>query len=376
MIYLDYNATTPIAPEAAAAMRPYLEGRFGNPSSAHRLGVEARRDVERARAQVAALLGCDAGEVVFTSGGTEANNFAIKGIAHRRRDRGRHIVTTAIEHPAVSEVCAFLEREGFSVTYVEVDETGRVDPAQIERALRPDTILISVMHANNEVGTIQPIEEIARLARERRIAMHSDGAQAVGKIATRMDQLGVDLYSLAGHKLYAPKGVGALAVRQGVEPAKLMHGAAHEGNRRAGTENVLEIVGLGVACEIAQRKLIDHARHMRALRDRLQELLAEGLPGLRVNGHLLERLPNTLSVSFPNLQAGTILAALPNIAASAGAACHSDGIEISHVLKAMQVPPEAAAGTVRFSVGRETTAQEIEHAARQVIDVVRGLRGA
>ncbi|MFH1145186.1 MAG: selenide, water dikinase SelD [Candidatus Eisenbacteria bacterium] len=375
LIYLDFNATTPIAPEVAAAMRPYLESAFGNPSSSHRFGIEARRAVERARTQLAALFDCHPDEIVFTSGGTEANNAAIKGTAYRLRERGRHIITTAIEHPAVTEVCRFLEQEGFGVSYVAVDGSGRVDPAAVERAIRGDTILISVMHANNEVGTIQPIGEIGRIARGRGVRLHSDGAQAAGKIAIRVADLGVDLYSIAGHKLYAPKGIGALYVRRGVEVAKFMHGAQHEQNRRAGTENVLEIVGLGMAAEIARRDLERNAAHMQAMRDRLRGRLMAAIPALHVNGHPEFCLPNTLSISVPHVEANAILDELDQVAASAGAACHAEHIDVSHVLKAMGIPEEIAMGTIRLSVGRETTPEEIDRAAEELIAVATRLGG-
>lgn len=374
-IYLDYNATTPIAGEVAAAMRPYLEGHFGNPSSSHRYGIEARRAVERARRQAAELIGAEPDEIVFTSGGSEANNTAILGTARALRDRGRHIVTSSIEHPAVTEVCRFLEAEGWRVTWLPVDAEGRVDPAALERALAPDTVLVTIMHANNEVGTIQPIAEIARRARARGVRVHTDAAQSAGKIPVRVDALGVDLLSIAGHKLYAPKGVGALYVRRGTALAKMIHGASHEQDRRAGTENVLEIVGLGAAAEIAARELDRHAAHMRSMRDRLQQALVTRVPDLHRNGAAEERLPNTLSVSFPGLEANTILDELDEVAASAGAACHADQITVSHVLTAMGVPERIAMGTIRLSVGRETTPEEIDQAAQRIVDVVQRLRG-
>jgi cysteine desulfurase NifS/selenium donor protein len=370
VIYLDYNATTPIAPEVAAAMRPFLEGHFGNPSSSHRFGIEARRAVEQARRQIADLLGCHPDEIIFTSGGTESNNAAIKGSAYALRDRGRHIITSAIEHPAVTEVCEFLESQDFRVTYLPVDADGLVDPAELEHALMPETILVTIMHSNNEVGTIQPIAEIARIAHERGVRVHSDGAQSTGKIPARMDELGVDLFSVAGHKMYAPKGIGALYVRRGTQLAKFIHGADHEQNRRAGTENVLEIVGLGKAAEIAARDLDRNAEQMRKMRDRLHDALTKELGEIHVNGHREKRLPNTLSVSFPRLEANTILDELEDVAASAGAACHADQIDVSAVLQAMRVPEAIAMGTIRFSVGRATTAEEIDRAAEQIVGVV------
>ncbi len=373
-IYLDYNATTPIAPEVADAMEPFLRGMYGNPSSTHRLGLLARQAVERARGQVAALLGCAPDEVVFTSGGSEANNAAILGTARALRDRGRHIVTSAIEHPAVTEVCRFLEEDGYRVTQLPVDGDGLIDPAELDKALARDTILVTIMHANNEVGTLQPIAELARIAHARGVRIHSDGAQSVGKVPTRMDDLGVDLFSIAGHKLYAPKGIGALYIRRGTRLAKFVHGADHEMNRRAGTENTLEIVGLGQAAEIALRDLEANHAHLRAMRDRLHETLAADWPDLRLNGHHEKRLPNTLSVSFPGLEASTILDELEGVAASAGAACHADQIDVSHVLAAMHVPLHEAMGTIRFSVGRETTPEQIDAAAREILAVTGRLR--
>jgi cysteine desulfurase NifS/selenium donor protein len=374
LIYLDYNATTPIAPEVAAAMRPFLEGFFGNPSSSHPLGVRARQAVEKARGQVATLLGCQPDEVVFTSGGSESNNAAIRGTARALRGRGRHIITSTIEHPAVTEVCRYLAEDGFRISYVPVDAEGLVDPAAVARAITDETILITIMHANNEVGTIQPIAAITEIARQRGVRVHSDGAQSVGKIPTRMDELGVDLFSVAGHKLYAPKGVGALYIRRGTELVRLIHGADHEQNRRAGTENVLEIVGLGCAAEIAARDLERNAAHTRALRDRLHDALSAGVPDLHLNGHPNERLPNTLSVAFPALEANTILDELTDVAASAGAACHADQVDVSQVLQAMGVPERVAMGTVRLSVGRETTAVEVDRAAERLLAVVTRLR--
>ena len=369
-VYLDYNATTPVDPRVAEAMLPYLTEHFGNPSSAHAFGVAARKAVDRARRQVAALLGCGADEVLFTSGGSESNNLAIKGAAEARRERGRHIVTSAVEHPAVSEVCRHLESRGWRITWLPVDATGLVDPADLEKAMTPQTVLVTVMHANNEVGTIEPVAELAAIARAGGALFHADCAQSPGKIAVRADELGADLISLAGHKLYAPKGVGALYVRGGVRLAKLIHGADHEMDRRAGTENVPEIVGLGEACEIAARELAEEAPHLAALRDRLQAGLTERFPGLRVNGHPEKRLPNTLSVSFRGLEANTILAELDSVAASAGAACHADGVDVSAVLEAMRVPLEEAMGTIRFSVGRFTTEAEVDRAVAAVAGVV------
>jgi cysteine desulfurase len=361
-IYLDYNATTPLDPVVVEAMRPYLEEYFGNPSSTHRYGVRARLAVEKARKQVAELLNCGADEIIFTSGGSESNNYAIKGVAFANRDKGNHIITSSIEHPAVSEVCRYLEHHGFQVTYVAVDEFGVVDLEALEDAVSPQTILVTVMHSNNEVGTIQPVAEIAGIAKKHGVLMHTDAAQSVGKIPTDVKELGVDLLTVAGHKLYAPKGIGALYIRHGVKLEKLMHGADHERNLRAGTENVLEIVGLGKACEVAKQGMEKNMAHMRKLRDRLYGGLKKRFPAVKLNGHPEQRLPNTLSLSFPNIEANVLLDELDGVAASAGAACHSDSIEISPTLAAMAIPDEYAMGTIRFSTGKFTTEDDIERA--------------
>jgi len=375
-VYLDYNATTPIAKEVAEAMEPYLYEHFGNPSSSHPFGVEAKRAVQQARAQVARLLGCRPGEVVFTSGGTESNNHAIKGAAFALRDRGNHIITSSVEHPAVSEVCRWLGEHGFRVTVIPVDRYGLVDPADLEKAITPGTTVVTVMHANNEVGTIEPIAEIAEIAHAHGAVVHTDAAQSVGKIPVDVGALGVDLLSVAGHKLYAPKGVGALYIRTGTPVAKLFHGADHEAGRRPGTENVLEVVGLGRACELAARDLERNAADFRALRDRLYDGLVRelGEEVVRLNGHPEKRLPNTLSVSFRGVEANTLLSEIGDrVAASAGAACHTDRVDVSAVLEAMGVPTEWAMGTVRFSVGRGTTSGEIDRAVEVVAEAVRRL---
>ncbi len=373
-IYLDYNATTPVDRDVAAAMRPYLTGHFGNPSSSHSYGLRTREAVEKARGQVAGLIRCKPDEIVFTSGGTESNNYAIKGAALAGRGRGNHIITSSIEHPAVIEVCRYLEANGFRVTYLPVDESGLVDPVNVEKAITRETILITIMHANNEVGTIQPVRQIAELAGQRGVLLHTDAAQSTGKIPTTVDELGVSLLSVAGHKLYAPKGIGALYVKQGVDLEKLIHGADHEHNRRAGTENVLEIVGLGQACEIADRDLDKNMALLKEMRDRLREGLLNRLDGVMINGHPEQCLPNTLSLSFQGLEADSILMRMDQIAASAGAACHSDTVKISSVLEAMKVPLEFARGTIRFSTGRYTTGGEIDAAVEVIVSIVNDLR--
>ncbi|MDZ7721715.1 MAG: cysteine desulfurase family protein [candidate division KSB1 bacterium] len=338
---------------------------FGNPSSSHWYGIQARKAVETARKQVAALLNCDADEIVFTSGGSESNNLTIKGIAWSLQSRGKHIITSAIEHPAVMQVCRYLQNEGYEVTYVPVDEYGRVDPHDVETAIRPGTT-ISIMHANNEVGTIQPIADIADMAHQHDIVMHTDAAQSVGKIPVRVSELKIDLLSLAGHKCYAPKGVGALYIKRGTRLQKQIHGADHEHNLRAGTENVPEIVGLGRACELIQEDGEPESERLREWRDLLQTGLQERIANMRVNGHPEFRLANTLNVSFLNVEANTVLDQLNSIAASAGAACHADEVAVSPVLKAMGVPTEWAMGTIRLSVGRMTTRDQVNTAIQEM----------
>jgi cysteine desulfurase len=360
-IYLDYNASTPIDPRVIEVMEPLLRGPFANPSAMHAGGREARAVIGRARAQVAALLGSSPDEIVFTSGGSEANNLALTGAFFALRDRGDHIVTTTVEHPAILEPARFLERLGARVTLVPVDRFGRVDPDDIRRAINPRTILVSVMHANNEVGTIEPIAEIGAITRERGVLFHTDAAQSVGKIPTRVDELGVDLLSIAGHKTYAPKGVGALYMRRGVRLEPLIHGASHESGRRAGTESALLVAALGAAAELAA----DHSSMIgvRTLRDRLWDgLRALFGDGIVLNGHPDERLPNTLNVSFVGRPGADVIAALGDVAASTGSACHADSIELSPVLTAMGVEPRVGMGAVRLSLGRMTTPEEIDAA--------------
>jgi len=372
-IYLDFNASTPIAPEVAEAMKPFLSQHFGNPSSLHWAGIPAKEAVEHARQQVAELLQCSPDEIVFTSGGSESNNHAIKGVFFALREKGNHIITTQIEHPAVINPCRFLERLGAEVTYAPVDRYARVEPQDIRKAITGRTILITVMHANNEVGTIQPIEEISKIAKERGIVLHTDAAQSVGKIVTKVDELRVDLLSIAGHKLYAPKGVGALYIREGTPIEPLIHGAGHEAGRRAGTESVLLIVGFGKACEIAWKHLKDDK--IRDLRDRFWALLQQNFGiGVVLNGHPLHRLPNTLNISFVGKSGGEILSRLNGVAASTGAACHSGSEELSPVLKAMGIAPEIGMGAIRFSLGRTTTIQELDrvvHLLREKGDITR-----
>ncbi len=373
-IYLDYNATTPIDPRVAEAMKPFITEHFGNPSSNHVFGITSKRALEKARRQVADLLNGSVEEIIFTSGGSESNNYAIKGIAHAYRHKGNHIITSAIEHPAVFEVCQYLENIGFSVSYVPVSNEGLVDPAQVEAAITEETILISIMHANNEVGSVQPIRKLADIAHKHDVLIHTDAAQSIGKINVTVDALNVDLLSIAGHKLYAPKGIGALYVRRGVKLEKMVHGASHEMGRRAGTENVIEIVGLGKAAELIGPDLSSTTQGLKSLRDHLEAGILKAFPRCRVNGHESQRLPNTSSISFKDMEANTIVSALnETVAVSAGAACHSDQVEVSPVLEAMKVPIDYAMGTVRFSVGRFTTREEIDRALSRIEEVVANL---
>jgi cysteine desulfurase len=370
-IYLDYNATTPIDPAVLEAMLPYLAKNYGNPSSAHVFGKTAREAVDKARAQVAALLGAEAGDIVFTGGGSEASNQAIKGAvfaklagAPAHRAEQIHIITSAVEHPATLQPCAFLQRLGCEVTTLPVDHAGMVDPDRVKKVLGPSTVLVSIMHANNEVGTIEPIRTIADLAHRHGALLHTDAAQSAGKMRVDVNELGVDLLSLAGHKLYAPKGVGVLYVRRGVKLEPFIHGAGHESGRRAGTENVPYIVGLGKACELARLALPQASERLRSLRERLWNRLWGAL-GDRVilNGHPQQRLPNTLNVNFAGQIGADLLQRVPEIAASTGSACHEGHVTLSPVLSAMGVSEALGRGAVRLSVGRFTTEEEVDRAA-------------
>jgi cysteine desulfurase len=370
-IYLDYNASTPIDPKVAAAMLPLLEEAFGNPSSYHWAALPAKATLDRARAQVATLVGATPDEIVFTSGGSEANNLALVGSYFALRDKGDHIITQVTEHPAILKPLAFLEQLGAKVTYLPVDGAGRLDPDAVRHAINPRTVLISVMHANNETGTIQPIEEIGEIAQERGIRFHTDAAQSVGKIPTKVDALGIDLLSIAGHKLYAPKGVGALYIRHGTAIEPLIHGAGHESGRRAGTESALLAAALGMACEVAL-DWID-SPGVERLRDRLwNQLRTEFGRGLMLNGDYTKRLPNTLNVSFVGQVGDDILARVPAIAASTGSACHAGQTTLSPVLKAMGVEPSIGRGAIRFSLGRSTTESEVD----EVVMLLRRALGA
>lgn len=372
-IYLDYNATTPIAAEVAEAMVPFLK-EFGNPSSTHVFGRRAKAAVNNARDQIAALLNCEPHEVYFTSGGSESNNWALKGATALQNEA--HILTSQIEHPAILKVCQYLLKQGVSTTYLPVQQNGVIDVGQYARVLEEQKIsLVSIMHANNEVGTVQPVKEIASLARSEGILIHTDAAQSVGKIPVNVQELGVDLLSVAGHKLYAPKGIGAFFCREGVKLENLIHGAGHERGRRAGTENILLIVALGKACELAQDRIAIQQTQVRQLRDRLQNMLLTNIANTRINGAEAERLPNTLSISIQGVQSHEILHQIEDkLACSAGSACHAGEVSISPVLQAMKVPADFAAGTLRLSLGISTTEEEIESAARIILEAVSKLR--
>lgn len=374
LIYLDHNATTPLAPEALEAMMPYLQEEFGNPSSAHLLGTRARKGLDRARHEVALLLGCQDHEVIFTSGGSESNNTVLKGLIDFKVPEDFHIITSAVEHIAILNPALFLVEIGARLTVVPVDAFGLVDPEEVRKAILPNTKLISVMIANNETGTLQPIREISKVAREHGITFHTDAAQAVGKIRVDVNELGVDFLSVAGHKIYGPKGVGALYIREGRNITPLVHGAAQEGGTRAGTENVALAAGLGAACRIAQKRLENDFKKVMLLRNSLQDLLFNGIQDLVQNGHEKFRLPNTLNVSVPGLEGSQILEGAPNVIASTGAACHDKTVRLSHVLSAMGIPPEIGMGALRFTLGRSNTAEQIEETAQSIINQVKRMR--
>ncbi len=373
-VYLDHNASTPVHPEVLAEMLPYFSEKFGNPSSVHGFGREAREGMDLARDRVAAFLKVKPDEIVFTSGGTESDNFGIKGVA-LARGRG-HLITTQIEHHAVLRTCQALEAQGFEATYLPVDQYGMVDPDALRRAIRPDTIVISIMHANSEVGTIQPLRALGAIAREHRIPFHVDAVQTFGKAEIDVDAMGIDLLSFSGHKIYGPKGVAGLYIRKGTKMVSIQHGGEHERRRRAGTENVASIVGLGKAVEIRARDMHEEAARVTALRDRLWEGIRSRVPDVRLNGHPTERLPGTANICYRGVESESIVLGLDlkGIGVSAGSACTSGSVEPSYVLVAMGVPVEWAMGAVRSSLGRSTTAEDIEYVIECVEPIVRKLR--
>lgn len=376
LIYLDHNATTPVDPEAIDVMNLYMQREFGNPSSGYALGVKAKEGVEKARGEAAHLIGCKDSEVIFTSGGSESNNMVLKGVVDPAHIKGRHIITSAIEHPAIINPSLYLMELGADVTFLPVDEYGMVNPDDAARAINSKTILISIMLANNETGTIQPVKEISQIAREHSVPFHTDAAQAAGKIPIDVDDLGVDFMSIAGHKLYGPKGVGVLYIREGKELTPLIHGAGQEMGKRAGTENVILVTGLGAACRAAEQRLAVDTGEIKDLRDLLQSLLFNGIDDLVLNGHPDERLPNTLNVSIPGIDGGKLLGMLENVVASTGAACHDRDVKLSHVLSAMGISPEVGMGTLRLTLGRLNSREQIETAASQIIEAAKILKGA
>lgn len=375
-VYLDYNATTPLAPEALQAMMPYLTEEYGNASSIHSVGQRARAGVEQAREQVAQLIGAREREIVFTGGGTEADNLAVRGVVEASPQQRKHIITTTVEHHAVLNTCQALEAEGVAVTYLPVGADGRVNPQAVERAIKPGTVLISVMLANNELGTIQPIAEIARMAQERKIVFHTDAVQAVGKIPLDVGELRVDLLALSGHKFYGPKGVGALYVRRGVRLKPLFFGGRHERDRRPGTENVAGIVGLGAAAELARSHLPEEGQRLAGLRDELERRILERVPHAGINGDREHRTPNTTNIYFDFVEGEPLVISmdLKSIACSTGAACSSGAVEPSHVLTAIGLSAERARASLRFSLGRNTTPEDIDYVTEVIPDVVEHLR--
>lgn len=375
-IYLDYNATTPVRPEVLEALLPYYRDQFGNPSSVHWAGRQVSSAVEKAREQVAALINCSPAEIVFVSCGTEADNTSLKGTVDALKEKGNHIITTSVEHPAILETCRYLEKTGCRVTYLPVDNDGRLDLAELERAITPETILISVMWANNETGNIYPIEQIGAIAKGRGVRFHTDAVQAVGKLEIDVQKANIDLLALSGHKLGAPKGVGVLYVRRGTRLTPFMHGGHQERNRRAGTHNVAGIVGLGKACELAMAERTTHFARIKELRDRLERGIFERIPQVKLNGHPTERLPNTLNISFAWIEGESLLLNLDmkGIAASSGSACTSGSLEPSHVLGAMCVEVTLAHSSTRFSLGPDTTAEDIDYVLEVLPPIVQRLR--
>ncbi len=375
-VYLDHNATTPVYPEAVEAMLPYYKGIFGNASSVHSFGQEARKAIDYAREKVSELLQCEAREIIFTSGGTEADNFAIKGVCAALKEKGNHIIISSIEHQAVLNTCKYLEKKGFKVSYLAVDKYGLVEPDKLKETIREETILVSVMHANNEMGTIEPIAEIGSICKEKGVCFHTDAVQTVDKIPTKVNELKVDLLSLSAHKIYGPKGIGALYIRKGTKIEALIHGGHHERHLRAGTENVAGIVGLGKACELARANLDKNLRHLINLRDKLEKGIRERISYVHLNGHPEKRLPNTLNLSFEFVEGESMILSLDlkGIAVSTGSACTSGSLEPSHVLLAMGTAPEIAQGSLRFSLGKDNTLQDIDYTIENLPPIIERLR--
>jgi cysteine desulfurase len=375
-VYLDHSATTPLRPQVLEAMLPYLRDRFGNASSIHGFGRDVKVALEEAREKVAEIIGAAPSEVFFNSGGTESDNLAIKGAAFANRKKGKHIITSQIEHHAVLESCKFLDKEGFEITYLPTDSRGLLDPEELKKALRDDTTLVSIMHVNNEVGTIQPIQELCAIAKEKGAYFHTDAVQSVGKIRINVQTLKVDMLSMSGHKMYGPKGVGALYVRKGVRITPWMHGGHHERSRRAGTENVPGIVGLARALELMSQEMDDQSRLMKNLTETFYRKLVESIPDVVLHGDSERRIPNILSLSFKGVEGESVILSLDmkGVAVASGSACTSGALEPSHVLSAMKVPPEVAQGAVRFSFGRDNTMEEVEYVLSLLPEIVQRLR--
>ncbi|MCF7809216.1 MAG: cysteine desulfurase [Candidatus Marinimicrobia bacterium] len=370
-IYLDYNATTPIDPKVRSAMLPFLEEEFGNASSSHLLGTLAHAAMDRARSQVAALLRCSSDEIIFTSGGSESNNLALKGMTERYAHQGRHIIVSAVEHPSIMNVAHWIEKQGFRLSLLPVDKQGVINPTDLNEIITSKTVFVSVMHANNEVGSIQPVSELAEICHDAGAALHVDAAQTVGKIPVQVDEMNCDLLTIAGHKMYGPKGIGALYVKQGTKLSPQILGASQESGLRAGTENIAFIAGLGKAAELAGSGLSHEMSQLESLRDDLQHRMKEAFPLLRINAAATARLPNTLSISFPDLLALDIMEAMDDVLVSAGAACHSGDGKGSGVLEAMGVPLNYQLGTLRISLGRFTTEEQVERAIENIIKAVK-----
>lgn len=375
-IYMDHNATTQPRPEVVAEMLPYYKDFFGNASSVHRFGKEAHKGLDEARGRVAKLVGADIDEIVFTSCGSESNNHVIKGVAWSKKGKGSHIITSEIEHLAVLEVCKYLERQGFEITYLPVDEYGVVSPEDLEEAIKPQTILVSIMYANNEIGTIQHIGELAAITKNKGVLFHTDAVQAVGKIPVDVKELDVDFFSMSAHKIYGPKGVGAVYIRKGVKIDSLIHGGHHEKNRRAGTENVPGIAGFGKAAELIKGELDNERKHLTELRDILYHEISSKIKNVKLNGHPSLRLPNTLNVSFAYVEGESIIMSLDleGVAVSTGSACTSGTLEPSHVLIALKVPPEMIQGSVRFSLGRINTIEDVNYIVKILPPIIERLR--
>ncbi len=376
MIYMDHSATSPVDPAVFEAMKPYFVDEFGNASTLYSLGRDARKAMENGRAQVASLIGAKNEEIIFTAGGTESDNIAIKGTAYRLKDKGNHIITSAIEHPAVDETCKYLEKKGFEVTFLPVYQEGIVKVSDLEDAITDKTILITIMHANNEIGTIQPISEIGKIAREKGIYFHTDAVQTVGKIPVNVEELSVDMLSLSAHKLYGPKGIGALYVKKGVRLEPLIHGGGHEKGLRPGTENIAGIVGLGKACELAQKDLSEDAKYITDLRDKLIDGVLNSVKESYLNGHRTKRLPNNVNLRFTSIEGESLVLHLDSkgIAASTGSACSSKKLEPSHVLMAIGLEEVDAHGSLRLTLGKENTKEDIELAIKSIKEAVETLR--